>query len=296
MSLTSFVKLPEVTEEILRHWPVPNFEMRMPLLAPPGSKNYALVGTAFDYLFRFYLKRLYPDCIEKKWVAEYSINPIFLHSLFEKQINQLDLNKSQEKSLKALEAAHHKTGQSIIERAKNEQAKFIKFGEITDEIIRSVIELAKLDAVYRAGYIYTDLAKLTQSLPEDIQDIRRLFEIIPKNNFAGKRNILLNPTFENASEIVGGADCDFVMDQEITDLKTTKYLQLTKDYWTQLVGYAILADITTDKKFPKIKTISIYYSRHAAKWEHSTAEIYNHPNYDKFKEWFIERAQEAYSV
>ncbi len=295
MSLTSFIKIPEIRAEILELWPLPQFSLDSQLLAPPLSKNYATIGTAFDYLFRFYLKYHYPKCVESEWVAEHSVNPIFLHELFEQQATLRGLNSKERADFEALEALHGVIGESIIKKAKKEKSKFIETGQLTDELIRSAIELAKLDAIFRGGYIFTDIKKLTETSAEDIQDIRKLFEIIPKNVLTAKKEIFLNQTFPKASELVGGADCDIIMDGDLIDIKTTKNLELTKDHWTQLIGYATLADIARQtNKFPEITSISIYYSRHAIKWSHPTSKIYDHLKYQNFKKWFTEQANKVF--
>ena len=47
--------------------------LKVELKAPPRTKNYMLVGVAFDYLFRFEMQRLNPSVIARKWVAEHSL-------------------------------------------------------------------------------------------------------------------------------------------------------------------------------------------------------------------------------
>ena len=44
-----------------------------PLLAPSISRNYALVGTAFDYYLRFSIEKNFRKVISSRWVAEASI-------------------------------------------------------------------------------------------------------------------------------------------------------------------------------------------------------------------------------
>lgn len=77
MSLTSFLNIKEVKEKFLEEFPkLFTFRVKTPLLAPPLTNNYQLVGTAFDYLLRFYIKLLNPNAIESSWVLlrKYYIN------------------------------------------------------------------------------------------------------------------------------------------------------------------------------------------------------------------------------
>lgn len=70
MSLSSVIREPEVRER-LRETVKPR--ARMPsqeLLAPPITSNYAIVGIAFDYLFRFGLQRLNHRAQTGRWIAD----------------------------------------------------------------------------------------------------------------------------------------------------------------------------------------------------------------------------------
>ncbi|MGC9037825.1 MAG: hypothetical protein ACP5IK_03920, partial [Candidatus Micrarchaeia archaeon] len=64
-----------LSKVVVANIPIPNnqFKSSKDCVACPRTKNYSLVGTAFDYLFRSELKRLHPEAIENKFIAEYSI-------------------------------------------------------------------------------------------------------------------------------------------------------------------------------------------------------------------------------
>ena len=56
MSLTSFLKIKEVKAKFRETFKKPSIKLEGEILAPPQTKNYGLVGTAFDYLMRFVLE------------------------------------------------------------------------------------------------------------------------------------------------------------------------------------------------------------------------------------------------
>ena len=56
MSLDSFLKLPDVREKFREEFEKPRLASDRQLLAPPLSKRYSLVGTAFDYLWSATIK------------------------------------------------------------------------------------------------------------------------------------------------------------------------------------------------------------------------------------------------
>ena len=75
---------------------------------------------------------------------------------------------------------------------------------------------------------------------------------------------ILNPIFGRASGLVGGADCDLVIDDTLIDIKTTKYLALKREYFNQLIGYYVLSKIDQIQGAPRgyaIRRLGIYFSR-----------------------------------
>ena len=74
MSLTSFLKCsPDVRERFKAEFLMPPLAPTKELLAQPLTENASLVGTAFDYFFRFYLERLNPNAKTRKWVAKQAV-------------------------------------------------------------------------------------------------------------------------------------------------------------------------------------------------------------------------------
>jgi hypothetical protein len=65
MSLNAFLARRDVREKFREEFPKPKLAENKELLALPLSKRYSLVGTAFDYLLRFYLERLNPKATQR---------------------------------------------------------------------------------------------------------------------------------------------------------------------------------------------------------------------------------------
>jgi hypothetical protein len=213
MSLTSFLRYnPDVRERFRIECPKPIFSIRKPLLAPPLSKRYALIGTAFDYLFRFYLERLNKVQTNKPWIAELAV----IKSIHMKQF--------------------YKKGIEIINQARKDKANYLKTGKVHKKLITSVLLLAQLDPIYRVGIGYEYVGRIR---PKDIKDIRRLIGIVNPRLFKAKKICLVNPTFGKASKLVEGADADIVIDDMLIDIKTTKLLELPGKTFQQLIGYYI---------------------------------------------------------
>jgi hypothetical protein len=81
------------------------------------------------------------------------------------------------------------------------------------------IRLAKLDVVYRAGWFDPTF---DQADPEDVKDLLALLKAVPFDRLIDRKVMLLNPTFGEASLLVGGADADLIAGDMLIDFKTTK--------------------------------------------------------------------------
>lgn len=267
MSLTSFLEDEDVQKKFTEEFKLPKFEIISELKAPPLTKNYALIGTAFDYLMRFYLKRLNPNAITQEWVAEHSISRIA------------------NKKIK-------KIAEGIVKQAKINYDNYIKTGEINEEVLKSCIYLAQIDSVYRSGILDERMGNV-ESL--DIQDMRNLFSLINPEYFKAKKNCLLNPTFGKGSSLVGGADTDLVIDDILIDIKTTKYLNLTREHFDQIVGYyflSLIGKLSNSPRGHKVNHIGIYFSRHGILYKIPVEEVIKKEQVKPFIAWMKKRARE----
>ena len=266
--MTSFLKNKDVHEHFQKQFIKPRFSIKKDMLAPSLSTDRArLVGTAFDYLLRFYLQYLNPKAVCRRWVAEEAVNRL------------------------TTDQGLHRKGQEIIEGAKKNVAKFLKTGEITDELIKSAVLLAGLDPIVRAGVGQEHIGLVHN---HDIQDLRKLMGVIEPQLFKSRKLCLLNPTFGKASLLVGGADADLVIDDTIIDIKTTKNLTCLPRDFHQLIGYYVLHQIGAIgdiKPNLKIKKIALYFSRYAYLHSFEIKEIIDPSTFPEFLKWFEKRAR-----
>ena len=86
MSLNTMLKDPAVLEMFRKTFPIRNENIDTKLKAQPFTRNYGLVGTAFDYLFRWKLSLINPNANSGTWVAELGVgrlqDPEKLETLF----------------------------------------------------------------------------------------------------------------------------------------------------------------------------------------------------------------------
>ncbi len=270
---------------------MPRMAIKKELLAPPLSNRYSLVGTAFDYLMRFYLKRLNPDALTAPWVAEQ-----VLADPYSPLLQDVIIDGGTGQVLSYRETAFTHTAHSIIDQAKDEYSQYLSAGRITGQLIESTLRLAQLDPILRAGIVGEDLGEVHR---EDVDDLRALISIVEPQSFKAVRLCLLNPTFGETSHLVGGADADLVIDDMIVDIKTTKNPRFQRDYFDQLIGYYILHEIGGVgglEPRPEISRIAVYFSRQAFLGTLDLRDIISQETFPAFVHWFIERAKEEHAA
>jgi hypothetical protein len=231
MSLTTFLKNRDVKEKFAQQFTKPRFSLKKEILAPPITKHYSLVGTAFDYLMRFYLKHLNPDAGTKRWVAELSIS----HPL-SPLLKNVIIDATTHEVIDFTETKDTKKARYIIGKAKMVYSNYLSSGEVTDKLIESVLLLAQLDPIFRAGFVDENIGTIDEG---DVADLRNLISIVNPEAFRAQELCMLNPTFGEGSRLVGGADADLLIDDALIDIKTTKSLKLDRDYFNQIIGYYI---------------------------------------------------------
>jgi len=281
MSLTSFIRIPEIKEIFRKEFPMMQSKLEGEIKAKPITKNYPLVGTAFDYLFRFYLEQKNPNCVTKGWIAEESV--FLLDAMRNKHPKW---NNEMEQASKKMK--------NFLEESKKSHADFLSKGTLDEKIIRTSVILAQMDVFYRQGTIPANLGTVERG---DIEDLRNLISIVDTDLFRAKKYCFLNPTFGYGSTLVGGADADLIVDDTLIDVKTTKYLSFTRDNFNQLIGYYILSKlgkINESEDIP-ISKMGIYFSRHGVLHTVSAGEIENLPNFPKFVNAFEKLAAAVFS-
>lgn len=163
MSLTSLLDNPDVKKRFRQEFKKPKLTVQKKLLAPPKSDRYSLVGTAFDYLLRFYIQRLNAHAIQKRWIAEGALDKVCTPRGGSYDIDTGELSIDEEPmSDKA---------RNIFKKACLNHKQYLQSGRITDGLIKSSIYLAQLDVIYRSGFIDENLGVVHQ---EDILDLRKL--------------------------------------------------------------------------------------------------------------------------
>jgi hypothetical protein len=288
MSLTTLIAEPEIRDRLKKLISRPVFDgSGRKLLAPPMTKNYSLMGTAFDYLLRFYLKRLNPQAIDQdKWLAE-EVSLGFEGILMTDGSDRIEVVPELATTQSGRDLALQR--ERILTEAKENYRLYMKAGKVTDQLLSSVIGLAKLDIINRTGQ--TDLVDLANDDERDREDLRQLVKVIPAGDFKTKELCILNPTFGEASRLAGGADADVIIDDILIEIKTVMKCQLQPKYLHQLVGYYCLYRIGGVSGMPagrSLRRLGVYFSRFGYLYTVPMKECWKARDFSDFLKWFEE--------
>lgn len=280
MSLTSIMK-GGLSKFVVAKIPIPSgvFNASEDCVACPKTNHYFLVGTAFDYLLRSEIKRLNPKAKESKLIGMSSV--ALVRDLLDKGIpihtrNGLILGEEELRAMLRVSAKFEK-----------ERKDFMKNGVLTDSFIETTIKFARLDSLIRA-LVYQDVEEAVD--PLDIEDMRALYNLIPSDLKSPINPTLLDPTFGEASILVGGADVDLIIGNTMIDIKTTKKMKLDQYLWSQIVGYLVLADEAIDRgeNLPYIENLGLYFSRYGYLWKIKADYVRKNTHYGEVRKKLLE--------
>jgi len=280
MSMTDFLRRPEIQQKFRKEFRIHRLGAKKELLAAPQTNRYSLIGTAFDYLLRFHIERHVPKAEGSEWVSKKGLERLPLCATAVYYIDDGEF----------VEAPAVKAGQSAFKRALAAYSEYMESGEITDRLLRGVIHLAKLDTVYRCGFVDENMGGADRA---DVRDLRNLLGLVNLGDFRAKRLCLLNPGFA-ASKLVGGADADLVIDSMLVDVKTTKRFELSRETFNQLIGYMLLHEMggfDGAKSKQKITRLGVYFSRFGHLEAFDVKDIVNPETFPAFRQWFFDTVE-----
>jgi hypothetical protein len=264
VSLTSFIEEDDVWAYLGDKIPKPMTLRPKTLVAPARSKNNSIVGTAFDYLLRWYLQATHPRAkCRETWVAEEVIEMIG--------------------------GRRRRIAETTVATARRRHQRALSTHRIGADLARSAVELARLDTVFRCGL--GEEAIGTRVSANDIADLLHLLSVVPRAAFLSARTCLLNPEF-NAADVVGGADADLVVGDMLVEVKVTGDNKITKLYFNQLIGYVLLyrlGGFAGIRRQPKVRRIGVYMARYGELITWTLADIAAEETFAKAAAWFKRR-------
>ena len=290
---------------------------RCQIIVEPRTKNYSLVGAAFDYLLRFELQRRAPHAITREWMAQAAANDPWKYIPTPEISRWSDVETLQELGWYIPLAANGLPGEGfvpinpnsgiwvdgnmvtrrvtgVLNAAHAAVDAYVQLATPTTAdqrvIAAHAIRLANLDSVYRRFRLEPDFEN---AVPEDVQDLVDLLAIAPFSDLMNDRVLLLNPSFGDASRAMGGADADLIVGDMLIDIKTTKKGTIKREYLNQLLGYFLLARMekAIDPTVPVINRIGLYYSRYGYLHPFEASSWTDHPAFPETERWFFAKVE-----
>jgi hypothetical protein len=265
MSLTSLIDgNPTLRARLLSEFNKPEFRLKVDIKAPPLTTSHGLTGTAFDYLLRFYAKKLNPQARTRPWTAEGALALLCAKN---------SLLPDAKRMFDEAQACYQEFLSSDIERPTRRLAEFS-------------VRLAYLENIYRVRVVDREAFMPVSSAILD--DLEGMLKLVRSEDFRATRRCVLNPTFGIASGLVGGADADLIIDDTLVDIKTGKHLVLDREIFNQLVGYYILSCIGGIDNCPAgtIKQLAVYYARYGVLHRINISEFVVEKRMPAFIKWF----------
>lgn len=215
-------------------------------LCAPDRAN--VVGTANDYALRWRLERYYRHkgvpVVLGPWVAEHGA-----------QLARMGLVGAEAGPLV----------QDLLDEGRRAHTRFVTGEEkhLSAESCRALLGLAALDFIYRQG----DASVVFAGVPkEDVLDLMGLARVRDEALLGATGRVVLNPHFGRASELVGGADADFLLDDLLVDLKTVLRPNLTAEVRRQLLGYVVCWHLNGERvneDLPvRLNEVGVCFGRH----------------------------------
>lgn len=264
MSLTAFLNNPLVRRKIKEYFPRPLIELQGNIKSSPISKSPKLIGTAIDYLIRFNIKCSYPRAKENMWMAE----------MLAKAMDDDYFNK-------------------YIANAKEQYHEFLITHKLSKSLVKSTIDLAKIDITLRSGgyYFPDDLGKYKR---DDIDDLINIIKNIDFKKFDFRKHCVLNPNFGKATRLIGGADADLIIDNKLIDIKNIKKLSITREMLNQIIGYYFLGRIGKVKGISRwscINEVGFFFPRYDILYTIPIDEFIIARKRDTFAKWFLKKVK-----
>jgi len=296
MSVDFFIRKPPVRRRIRRLYLPPDVTPRRDPLVPVLSENPRLIGTAFDYALRFYIKRHNDKARDKEWIAEKGVRRIedLIKSggCLHKQCGTVVGQSGNMVAMAMTDRDPNKTlreVKTLLKQSRYQYLEYLSTGIASRDLMQACYSLAKLDRFYRAfqPLVPEDLYEIDEKA---IDELLALLRVVDLDLFSAKRRCFLNPVLR-AGHIVYGADADLLIDDRLIEIKVSRSRKPGLRDWDQLFAYYCLYQIGGVEglnRRTRIQRLGIYNARYAQYFE--MVLIPEQMDYGKsFAEWLVKR-------
>jgi len=265
MSLKSFITQKNINSMLKEMIKKPKLDYKKHIQVEAQSNNYTIVGIAFDYLMRIYLYRLNKEHVQR------------LRMIAEDVLSESLLGRK-----------NYKIAVKVVDQSKKQIDKYLKDGILRDDLLASCLQLSHLDIIKRSSIVPDNFGNYDKM---DLVDLRNLFIEMEKHDWKSQKICELNPNFQEASLLVGGADADLIIDDTLIDIKTIKSAGITRQHFNQLIGYYLLSRI---EGRIDIRRLGIYSARYSDFICFNISDIIPEEDIERITKWFYDEAYKQY--
>lgn len=226
-------------------------------------------GTAVDYLLRFLIHSLRPDIPVQPYLAELAAKRFS----WSRSDQHFDID---ERVNEAHEVVQH--GAEVLQQLKNAPND----PERVLNAAKTALRYALLDTNYRGGVVLPDYWVVD---PEHASEVVEIVANVPLQSFEKAARIELNPNFGTASQAIGGADGDLIVDGRLIDIKTTARKAFERSDVDQIFLYSMLRrwQISQGCDEQSIESICLLFPRQGVEMAWPLSLWQEHPRYHEFE-------------
>ncbi|ULH17952.1 hypothetical protein MF271_23610 (plasmid) [Deinococcus sp. KNUC1210] len=233
--------------------------------APPLTRHWDTVGTAFNYLLRALLEHAYRS---------------HAHSHTAPRVASFAVQLCRGKRQRVRIATSLFQAEAILETFITAQRP------LGTTVARACLILAKLEAVVHSGTIES-LDDIAQIDTLDIQDLLTLADLVPLDQFRPAQQLILNPMFP-AAPLIGSADAGLLIDTTLVEIKTTIHPTLTSAQLDQLTASLLLQQLggISGMAPPHLTDLGVYFARHGVLYTFPVAKLCVPGGLEALRSWF----------
>lgn len=274
----------KLREKLAKEFPMPTFNLKSEIKAPPLTTNHGIVGMGFEYLLYKHIRTLNKNCENRILRPSLSEIASLADYILNWPIDYIPIKALSENDIE-FRRQFDRIGLWPLERRNNNEYRKFQYQ-------RQELNDTQIIEKYNRYYIFLEIIGRKKGCNHeinDIMDIISLISLVDDKLFTSEQKCYICPSFGETS-IRLGAQADLIIGNTLIDIKTTVNLKLSREYFNQLICYYILSligGINENHEEKSIENIGIYFSRHGILWTIPISELGDSQKFESFRKWFI---------
>ncbi|SFG01213.1 hypothetical protein SAMN04488063_1125 [Halopelagius inordinatus] len=331
--VTDFIKISEVRNEIDATFPNPGEDVRRDIEVKNNGYGHRLIGNAFEFLCKLLLYRRCNEVVRpqyralRTWSQDENTESWEGLGNSEKcrwkagetpptRVRKFDgmqwedregiSNRTEWKEMNEARPVWRRRQSAIKWTIDEDLSKLAHQYVQTGMNTKGVVKSALINAGWKPNetvHSWIDRNAFEEDVLDEMND---LFSLLREKEWTCGETVFEKPSFGNYLHILRG-EGDFIVDDLLIDIKTTKNPTFTKAFWRQLLMYYVVNDVQRlihesewrsskepfEGKYPEINRVGIYFARFGELKTINMSDVINDRNqYEEFRAWIVDRALE----